>query len=148
MDVERVVEILCRYRHQSLGEDEIEIIPDLQLVNVFAARVLGGVEYLVRADDGSVEVVDFGGWPPMPPSMSEAGPAGAEAAGAGIGAERVERADAEAAARPWPGDALGPRVENLMSRPVYLCDAEATLADAARLMWERDCGALPVSSAD
>jgi CBS domain-containing protein len=43
---------------------------------------------------------------------------------------------------------MTPRVERFMSRPVYLCDADATLADAARLMWELDCGCLPVSSAD
>jgi CBS domain-containing protein len=125
MDVERVVEILCRYRHQVLGEDEIEIIPDLQLVNVFAARVQGRIEYLVRTDEGRVEEVDFDGWPPMQAEPSDAG---------AVGDRAPSRAE--------------PRVERLMSRPVYLCDADATLADAARLMWERDCGALPVSRAD
>lgn len=35
-------------------------------------------------------------------------------------------------------------VEHVMTRPVFTCTAESTLNDAARLMWEHDCGALPV----
>ncbi|HEY8378174.1 MAG TPA: CBS domain-containing protein [Nannocystis sp.] len=35
-------------------------------------------------------------------------------------------------------------VEELMSRPVYTCTHDETLHTAARRMFERDCGALPV----
>ncbi|HEU4620282.1 MAG TPA: CBS domain-containing protein [Gammaproteobacteria bacterium] len=109
MDQARIVEILCRYRHETLAEDEIEIIPDLQIVNVFAARVQGRLEYVVRADEGIVEEVAFDGWPPSRPDDREMSP-----------------------------------VESVMSRTVYVCTAEQTLADAARILWERDCGCLPV----
>src|SRR5690606_19878396 len=40
------------------------------------------------------------------------------------------------------------RVEQLMARPVQSCRAEDTLARAAQLMWNRDCGCLPVVSGD
>ena len=36
------------------------------------------------------------------------------------------------------------RVEQLMARPVQSCRAEDTLARAAQLMWDHDCGSLPV----
>jgi CBS domain-containing protein len=36
------------------------------------------------------------------------------------------------------------RVEQLMSRPVQCCRPEDTLAVAAQLMWNNDCGFLPV----
>ena len=36
------------------------------------------------------------------------------------------------------------RVEELMTRHVATCHADSTLADAARIMWEHDCGAVPV----
>jgi CBS-domain-containing membrane protein len=36
------------------------------------------------------------------------------------------------------------RVEQLMSKQVYWCRPEDTLDHAAQLMWEHDCGALPV----
>ena len=35
-------------------------------------------------------------------------------------------------------------VEQLMSRPVLCCRPDDTLATAAQLMWEHDCGFLPV----
>jgi CBS domain-containing protein len=35
-------------------------------------------------------------------------------------------------------------VEQLMQRTVHTCRAHHTLNDAARLMWEHDCGCLPV----
>lgn len=40
------------------------------------------------------------------------------------------------------------RVEEIMKRPVVTCNVQASLSDAARLMWEKDCGALPVVSED
>lgn len=36
------------------------------------------------------------------------------------------------------------RVEQLMSRPVQCCRPDDTLASAAQLMWNNDCGFLPV----
>ena len=36
------------------------------------------------------------------------------------------------------------RVEQLMSKDVSSCDAEDTLNRAAEILWERDCGAVPV----
>ncbi|MBS1105299.1 MAG: hypothetical protein H6Q91_801 [Deltaproteobacteria bacterium] len=35
-------------------------------------------------------------------------------------------------------------VEQLMTKDVSFCDAEDPLNEAAALMWERDCGAVPV----
>jgi CBS domain-containing protein len=40
------------------------------------------------------------------------------------------------------------RVEQIMARPVQCCRPEDTLAHAARLMWDHDCGCLPVVSGD
>jgi CBS domain-containing protein len=40
------------------------------------------------------------------------------------------------------------RVNRLMTRDVRTCRAEETLADAARLMWDSDVGALPVVDAE
>ena len=39
-------------------------------------------------------------------------------------------------------------IEPLMSREVYRCRPDDTLNDAALQLWERDCGSLPVCSAD
>lgn len=36
------------------------------------------------------------------------------------------------------------RVEKIMTKQVSSCSPESTLAEAARLMWEHDCGCLPV----
>jgi CBS domain-containing protein len=36
------------------------------------------------------------------------------------------------------------RVEQLMSKNVTPCDAEDRLSEVARIMWERDCGSVPV----
>lgn len=35
-------------------------------------------------------------------------------------------------------------VQDVMSYNVGACGPEATLADAARIMWDRDCGAVPI----
>jgi len=39
-------------------------------------------------------------------------------------------------------------VEELMSTPAVCCRTDDTLSTAARLMWEHDCGALPVTDDD
>lgn len=36
------------------------------------------------------------------------------------------------------------RIKDLMSKPVVTCPADARLDSAARLMWEYDCGIIPV----
>lgn len=40
------------------------------------------------------------------------------------------------------------QVEQLMARPVECCRPEDTLARAAQLMWDHDCGCLPVCGGD
>lgn len=40
------------------------------------------------------------------------------------------------------------QVEQLMSRDLATCGPDDSLQDAARKMWERDCGSLPVCGAD
>jgi predicted transcriptional regulator len=40
------------------------------------------------------------------------------------------------------------RVDQIMSRPVHSCRPDDSLARAAWLMWEHDCGCLPVISGD
>jgi CBS domain-containing protein len=40
------------------------------------------------------------------------------------------------------------RIEQIMTRPVQYCRPEDTLARAAQLMWDHDCGCLPVCSSD
>jgi CBS domain-containing protein len=40
------------------------------------------------------------------------------------------------------------RVKEIMSHPVVTCPATATLDQAARLMWEFDCGIVPVVNED
>jgi CBS domain-containing protein len=40
------------------------------------------------------------------------------------------------------------RVEQIMSRPVAMCRSSDSLHSAARLMWDHDCGALPVTDDD
>jgi len=39
-------------------------------------------------------------------------------------------------------------VKQIMSQPVVSCSVEDTLDQAAKLMWDRDCGALPVTDPD
>lgn len=39
------------------------------------------------------------------------------------------------------------RVEQLMSRNIHTCDAEADLSRVAQLMWEHDCGCIPIVAA-
>lgn len=40
------------------------------------------------------------------------------------------------------------RVEEIMTRDVATCRPEQTGHDAARIMWERDCGCVPIIDAD
>jgi hypothetical protein len=65
MEVGRIVEILCDYRRQQLVPEQIEIVPDLQIIDLYAARVAGEFEYLVHAEAGTVEEASFAEWPPV-----------------------------------------------------------------------------------
>jgi CBS domain-containing protein len=40
------------------------------------------------------------------------------------------------------------RIEQIMSRPVQCCAPQDTLARAGQLMWDHDCGCLPVCEGD
>jgi CBS domain-containing protein len=40
------------------------------------------------------------------------------------------------------------KVEKLMSKDVKSCSPSQSLGDAARLMWERDCGCVPIQEGD
>jgi CBS domain-containing protein len=40
------------------------------------------------------------------------------------------------------------KISHLMTSNVYTCSPEDTLTDAARIMWDKDCGCLPVVDAD
>ncbi len=40
------------------------------------------------------------------------------------------------------------KIEDLMTRDVRDCSADDSLATAAQIMWENDCGAVPVTDAD
>lgn len=40
------------------------------------------------------------------------------------------------------------RIEQLMTRPVHCCSEGDTLNTAAQMMWEHDCGAIPVTRPD
>jgi CBS domain-containing protein len=40
------------------------------------------------------------------------------------------------------------KIRRLMTSSVYSCSPEDTLTDAARIMWDKDCGCLPVVDAD
>jgi CBS domain-containing protein len=40
------------------------------------------------------------------------------------------------------------KVRRLMTSNVYTCSPDDTLTDAARIMWDKDCGCLPVVDAD
>jgi CBS domain-containing protein len=40
------------------------------------------------------------------------------------------------------------KVSDLMTQSVYTCSPDDTLTDAARIMWDKDCGILPVVDAE
>ena len=40
------------------------------------------------------------------------------------------------------------KVEKLMTKEVATCGPDDTLNDAARIMWERDCGFVPITGSD
>jgi CBS domain-containing protein len=44
-----------------------------------------------------------------------------------------------------PARIVGPRVKDVMCAAVHTCRPDDSLAAAARIMWERDCGIVPVT---
>jgi len=47
-----------------------------------------------------------------------------------------------------PALASGIRIGAIMAEPLHVCSAEDSLARAAQIMWDADCGAVPVVGAD
>jgi CBS domain-containing protein len=122
MELGRIVQILCDYRRQQLIPEQIEVVPDLQIIDLYAARVAGESEYLVHVAAGTVEEVNFAEWPPL-------------------------RHVAEATSQTYERNTTM-RIEQLMSPEVHHCGPRDTLDRAARLMWDHDCGCLPVCAGD
>src|SRR5690606_14453266 len=119
MEVTRIIEILSAYRGQELPADEVEVVPDLQILDLYAARVPGQGDFLVHADSGSVEEVDVEGWPPR--RVDETGDP-----------QSLEQLRSSL------------RIDTLMSHDVRHCRPDDSLDWAAQLMWEYDCGCVPV----
>jgi hypothetical protein len=65
--IQRVIDILCDYRHQRLATEDVDAVPDLEIIDLYAARVAGTEDYLVHVADGLVEEVAFENWPPERP---------------------------------------------------------------------------------
>lgn len=75
MNVGRIIEVLVDYTHRPVVPDEIDVVPDLQVIDLYAVRVAGDSDYIVHAGNGRVEKVSFTCWPPLqhatPSSTSE-----------------------------------------------------------------------------
>jgi len=59
-----VLELLQKKVHRQIDGADIEVVPDAQIVDVFAVRVGNGKQYLVNTMLGAVEQVRFPQWPP------------------------------------------------------------------------------------
>jgi CBS domain-containing protein len=134
MEVGRIIEILCEYRHQELSADDVEVVPDLQIIDLYAARVAGDSEYLVHAGHGKVEEVYFEHWPPEQVVRVSDPDTRATRRGRGRARTRSNHRTRRS----------GMRIDQLMSRHVQYCAPDDTLDQAARLMWDHDCGCVPV----
>jgi len=40
------------------------------------------------------------------------------------------------------------KIKDVMSRPVHSCERETNLAEVAKMMWDYDCGSIPVTTGD
>lgn len=129
-DIERIADILCDHFGERLTAGDVEIVPDPEIVDLFAVRVSGQTHFLVRSQTASVEKVQFDAWPPQR-----------------VGANSTSRTAREMK-NPVSTRRTAMRIENLMCQEVYHCSPEDSLETAARLMWEHDCGCAPVCSAD
>ena len=65
MNVGRILEVLVDYTHRPVAPDEVDVVPDLQVIDLYAVRVAGGSDYIVHAGSGKVEEVSFTFWPPQ-----------------------------------------------------------------------------------
>jgi CBS domain-containing protein len=123
MEIARIVEIVSAFRRESLSEERVEVVPDLEIVGLYAARVSDGADYVVNAETGRVELVAFEHWPPE------------------RSAPRAADGDKTTTA---PRRKRIMRIEQLMSGNVQHCAPNDTLDVAAGLMWNYDCGCVPV----
>jgi hypothetical protein len=81
MNVGRILEVLVDYTHRPIEPDEVDVVADLQVIDLYAVRVAGESDYIVHAGSGRVEEVSFTLWPPRQyaasaPSENEAGETG------------------------------------------------------------------------
>lgn len=72
IDTERIVGILRSHRDTELSAEDVEVVADLQIIDLYAARVRtdateGTHDYLVHPAAGRVESVSFDEWPPRRP---------------------------------------------------------------------------------
>jgi CBS domain-containing protein len=127
MEIARIVEIISAFRRESLAAEVVDVVPDLEIVGLYAARVFDGADYVVHADRGRVEAVAFERWPPQR-----------------AGARRTPADDDKTTT----SRRKIMRIEQLMSKNIQYCGPNDTLDVAARLMWDNDCGCVPVCTGD
>jgi hypothetical protein len=65
MNVGRIIEVLVDYTHHPLEPDQVDVVPDLQIIDLYAVRVAGVTDYIVHVGSGKVEEVSFTLWPPQ-----------------------------------------------------------------------------------
>lgn len=61
---EKIVELLQQKVDKRIGQQDIEVVPDGQILSLFAVRTGEGKDYLVNTLAGAVEKVRFDEWPP------------------------------------------------------------------------------------
>lgn len=61
---DRVLRILREEVDGEIGSEDVEIVPDRQIPNLFAVRIGEQADYLVNEGTASVEKVRFDEWPP------------------------------------------------------------------------------------
>lgn len=61
---ERVMKILQEKIDPQLDTENVEIVPDRHISQLFAVRTAKGTDYVVNEATGSVERVSFDEWPP------------------------------------------------------------------------------------
>lgn len=72
-ETQRVVEILREHRGRELNVEDIDVVADTQVRDLYAVRIPGEhagqreAHYLVHPEAHSVEEVAFEQWPPRPP---------------------------------------------------------------------------------
>jgi hypothetical protein len=67
---ERVVGVLCTHRGEKVRAEDVDIVADLQIIDLYAVRLrakaagTGPNDYLVHPSAGLVERGSFDEWPP------------------------------------------------------------------------------------